>query len=97
MVQIEKFSKKKAKKVAASARHSSEREERQDTASMAVNPAAERQGEEFAVQKPVEQPRFSPIIDDIFLPEELTPMPEEQAGEISPQTYDFPVCVLRAI
>ena len=90
MVQIEKFPKKKAKKVAASARHSSERETRQDAASMAGIPAAEQHGEEFAVHEPVEPPRFSPIIDDISLPEELTPTPEEQTGEISPQTDDFP-------
>ncbi len=84
MVQIiEKFSKKKAKKAAAIARHSSEREERQDEASMAGIPAAERHGEEFAVHEPVEPSRFSPIIDDISLPEELT-------GEIYPQTDDFP-------
>ncbi len=80
MVQIEKFFKKKAKKAAASARHSSEREERQDAASMAVVPAAERHREEFAVCEPVEPPRFSPIIDDISLPEEHTPTPEEQTG-----------------
>ncbi len=49
MVQIEKFSKKKAKKVAASARHSSEREERQNAASMAGISAAEQPGEEFEV------------------------------------------------
>ncbi len=83
MVQIEKFPKKKAKKAAASARHSSEREERQDAASMAGIPAAER-------HEPVEPPRFSPIIDDISLQEELTPTPEEQTGEISPQADDFP-------
>ncbi len=90
MVQIEKFSKKKAKKAATSARHSSEREERQDAASMAGILAAERHGEEFAVHEPVEPPRFSPIIDDISLPEEHTPTPEQQTGEISPQTDDFP-------
>jgi hypothetical protein len=90
MVQIEKFSKKKAKRVAASARHSSEREVRQDAASMAGIPATERHGEEFAVHEPAEPPRFSSIIDDISLPEEHTPTPEEQTGEISPQTDDFP-------
>ncbi len=90
MVQIEKFSKKKAKKAAANARYSSEREERQDAASMAGIPAAERHGEEFAVHEPVEPPQFSPNIDDISLPEEHTPTPEEQTGEISPQTDDFP-------
>jgi hypothetical protein len=90
MVQIEKFSKKKAKKAAASARHSLEREERQDAASMAGIPAAERHGEEFVVREPVEPPRFPPIIDDISLPEEHTPTPEEHTGEISSQTDDFP-------
>jgi hypothetical protein len=90
MVQIEKFSKKKAKKAVANARYSSKREERQDAASMAGIPAAERHGEEFAVHEPVEPPRFSPIIDDISLPEEHTPTPEEQTGEIFPQTDDFP-------
>jgi hypothetical protein len=57
---------------------------------MAGIPAAERHGEELEVRKPVEPPRFSPIVDDISLPEELTPTPEEQKGEISPQTVDFP-------
>ncbi len=91
MVQIEKFSKKKAKKVAASARHSSEREERQeDAASMAGIPAAERHGEEFEVREPVEPPRFSPIIDDISLPEELTPTPEDVTSDISPIVDDLP-------
>ncbi len=90
MVQIEKFPKKKAKKVAASARHSSEREEKQDAASMAGIPAAGLHGEEFEVREPVEPPRFSPIIDDISLPEELTPTPEDVASDISSQTDDLP-------
>ncbi len=90
MVQIEKFSKKKAKKVAASARHSLEREERQDAASIAGIPAAERHGEEFEVREPVEPPRFSPIIDDISLPEELTPTPEDVASDFSPTADDLP-------
>jgi hypothetical protein len=90
MVQIEKFSEKKAKKVAASARHSSEREESQDAASMAGIPAAERHGEEFEVREPVEPPRFSPIVDDISLPEDLTPTPEDVASDISPNVYDLP-------
>ncbi len=89
MVQIEKFSKKKAKKVAAGARHSSEREEKQDVASMAGIPAAERHGEEFEVREPVEPPRFS-IADDISLPEELTPTPEDVASDISPFADDLP-------
>ncbi len=90
MVQNEKFSKKKAKKAAASARHSSERDERQDAASMAGIPAAERHGEEFEVRKPVKPPGFSPIIDDISLPEELTPTPEDVASDISPIADDLP-------
>ncbi len=56
---------------------------------MAGIPAAERHGEEFEVREPVEPPRFSPIIDDISLQEELKPTPVEQTGKISPQTDDF--------
>ncbi len=92
MVQIEKFSKKKAKKVAAaSARHSSEREERQDVASVAGIPAPERHGEELEVRETVGPPRFSPIVDDISLPEELTPTPEDVASDISSNVDELPV------
>ena len=90
MVQIEKFTKKKAKKVAASARHSSEREERQDVAAVAGIPAAERHGEELKVREPVEPPRFSPIVDDISLPEELTSTPEDVASDISSNIDELP-------
>jgi hypothetical protein len=57
---------------------------------MAGIPAAERHGEEFEVRGPVEPPRFSPIIDDIILPEELTPTPEDVASDISPIADDLP-------
>jgi hypothetical protein len=92
MVQFEKFSKKKAKKVAASARHLSEREERQDAALMAGTPAAERHGEEFQVCEPVEPilDDISPNIDDISLPEELTPTAEDVASDILPNVDDLP-------
>ncbi len=56
---------------------------------MAGIPAAERHGEEFEVREPVEPPRFSPIIDDISLPEELTPTPEDVASDHSPFANDL--------
>ncbi len=57
---------------------------------MAGTPAAERHGEEFEVREPVKPPRFSPIVDDISLPEELTPTPEDVASDISPNVDDLP-------
>ncbi len=90
MVQIEKFTKKTAKKVAASARLPSEKEERQDVAAVAGIPAAERHGEELEVREPVEPPRFSPIVDDISLPEELKPTPEDVASDISSNLMNYP-------
>ncbi len=46
---------------------------------MAGIPAAERHGEECEVREPVEPPRFSPIVDDLSLPDELAPTPEDAA------------------
>ncbi len=57
---------------------------------MAGIPAAERHGEELEVREPVEPPRFSPIVDDISLPEELTPTPEDVASDISSDDDDLP-------
>ncbi len=81
---IVKNSKKKAKKASAGAGLSSAREEKQVATMIADVQAAWRDEEELVVYEPQEPPRFSPIEDDISIPEEHTPTPEEGTSDISP-------------
>ncbi len=90
MVPIEKNAKKKAKKASAGTRRSSSQEEKQVATLTADVHAAWRGEEELVDYEPEEPPRFSPIVDDISLPEEHTPTPEEETGEISPHTDELP-------
>ncbi len=46
--------------------------------------------EELVDYEPEEPPRFSPIEDDISIPEEHTPTPEEGTADISPLADDLP-------
>jgi hypothetical protein len=87
---IEKNTKKKAKKASAGARRSSAREEKQVATSMADVHADWRAEEELVDYEPEQPTRFSPIEDDISLPEEHTPTPEEGTGEISPHADELP-------
>ncbi len=88
---IVKVSKKKAKKASAGAGLSSAREEKQVTTMITdVQEAAWRDEEDLVGYEPEEPPRFSPIKDDISIPEEHTPTPEERASDFSPLADDLP-------
>ncbi len=87
---IVKVSKKKAKKASADAGLSSAREEKQVTTMITDVQAAWRDEEDLVGYEPEETPRFSPIEDDISIPEEHTPTPEEGASDISPLADDLP-------
>ncbi len=87
---IVKVSKKKAKKASASAGLSSAREERQVTAMITDVQAAWRDEEDLVGYEPEEPPRFSPIEDDVSIPEAHTPNPEDVASDISPLADDLP-------
>jgi hypothetical protein len=87
---IVKVSKKKAKKASASAGLSSAREEKQVTAMITDVQAAWRDEEDLVGYAPEEPPRFSPIEDDISIPEAHTPNPEDVASDISSLADDLP-------
>ncbi len=80
---IVKVSKKKAKKASAGAGLSSAREEKLVTTMITDVQAAWRDEEDLVGYEPQEPPLFSPIEDDISIPEEHTPTPEEGASDIS--------------
>ncbi len=88
---IVKVSKQKAKKASAGAGLSSAREEKQVTTMITDVQAAWRDEKDLVgYYEPEEPPRFSPIEDDISIPEEHTPTPEEGASDISLLADDLP-------
>jgi hypothetical protein len=87
---IAKGSKKKAKKASAGAGLSSEREEKQVATMITDVQAAWRDEEDLVVYEHEEPPRFSPIEDDISIPEAHTPNHEDVASDISPLADDLP-------
>ncbi len=87
---IVKGSKKKAKKASAGAGLSSARKEKQ-VATMITDVQADwRDEKDLVVYEHEEPPRFSPIDDNISIPEEHIPTPEEGATDFSPLVKDLP-------
>jgi hypothetical protein len=86
-----KNTKKKAKKAGVGAGRSSERREKQDAAAVPMDISASLQDEEELISyQPEAPPSFSPIQDDVFSPEALTPIPEEQTSDQSPFAHELP-------
>jgi hypothetical protein len=95
MVQIEKFPRRRLRRLPpAHAIHRNEKKDKTRHRWLVFPWLSDTEKSSRFTREPVEPPRFSPNIDDISLPEEHTPTPKEQTGEISPQTDDFPASLV---